>query len=251
MMELHGLTRRVLAELSRFRAGERSDWRSRGEGFHRYVNRARYGTGDPTLVARLIAGGFPKKALEPIHSKECIESLSRLDEYADSAKAYDELCDYTHANARGYFEGSSGFSIKRITTVGGSILIMPRETPVNLYEYPARGKFEKTLQLTAEPMNVHSAGLLMASDGIPESPYRTEEVVEHTGTVHGLVAANQNPQTVSGTKTSSFTQVGRNDRCLCEQEIQALLFTQDMTYGPLSPRLSQQARVCRVARVAG
>jgi hypothetical protein len=215
VLEGHGLALRVAERLVEYVGGPASDWKSRGEGFYRYIMRARYGTRDPALVETLIAAGMPKKVLEPIHSRECEAALFEAQEFTSSKEAYAKLCDYVHANSQGYFFGSPGWYVGRYyMTEDGAAGMLPSESPINRYEYPVDNKFIEASDLTMPLVVRHSRGLLSALQQIPRSPYSQEEVMQHTGTAHGAVFIPPRAR-LSAPFNIQGTQIGRNDLCPC------------------------------------
>ena len=214
VMEMHGLVKKVNQRLNDYEEGSRSDWKSRGEGFFRYITRARCGTRDSELSNELIKSGVPKKALEPIHSSECESALFSDPEYADSKSLYAKLCDYVHTNSQGYYVGSSGW-YKSISFMmpDGSPGMTREPGPINRYEYPADTKFNDSVSITYPIMNVHSAGIIKDLAKIPVSPYCKEEIEKHTGTSHGIQYIP--PVYTSKSVFELEGKIGRNDPCPC------------------------------------
>lgn len=213
-MEIHGLVLNVGDRLHEYCNGDSTDWRSRGEGFFKYLTRARWGTRDPALIEKLVGLGISKSSLEPIHSKDTEASLFGRSEYAGQKSIYARLCDYVHTNSQGFYVGSPGwFMADKVRTPNGATILFKEKGPVNRYQYPAESKFMEACEYTAEIMVKHCTGAANASD-IPSTPYSEEEILAHTGTKHGLIQIST-PTPIIPPNIAAGPKVGRNDPCPC------------------------------------
>lgn len=216
VMELHGLSRRVSETLLAYRSGDISDWRSRGEGFFRYLVRARHGTRDEVLRRKLLDLGVSKKCLEPIHSKEIEAAIVSGPGFENDKKTYAMLCDHVHTNSQGFYVGSAGwFEADRVKASSDILFQLPKPGPVNRYEYPSVAGFDESKSVTAPIVDRHLLGFRAAIEEMPSSPYLEQEVNDQAGSVLGMPFL---PFSTSESPESSLRDVpkaGRNDPCPC------------------------------------
>ncbi|MFC1578977.1 SEC-C metal-binding domain-containing protein [Pseudomonadota bacterium] len=216
VMELHGLSNRVSETLLAYRSGDISDWRSRGEGFFKYLVRARYGTRDPEIQRKLLDLGISKKCMVPIHSKDIEAAIFSLPEFENDRETYAMLCDYVHTNAQGFYVGSPGwFEAGTIRAQGQVFFQLPEPGPVTRYEYPTMEGFDEAVAVTAPIVDRHLLGFKAAIEKMPSSPYSDQEVRDQTGLAHGMPVLPLNTLKPVKTRFRDGPKVGRNDPCPC------------------------------------
>ena len=213
-IELHGLVLNVSDRLKGYATGDLKDWRSRGEGFFSYLVRARNGTRDKEMVAKLTSLGVSKGALEPIHSKDCEAALFNRKEYQKDRALYEKLCDFVHTNSQGYYVGSPGWFMDNLVAYGKATFMTAKSGPVNRYHYPAEDKFHEAISVTAEAMFRHCSGIILAMNNFQETPFSPGEVKEHTGNPLGMATLGASSIT-SAPNPYSGKLIGRNDPCPC------------------------------------
>lgn len=213
-IELHGLVLNVTDRLRNYAEGDPKDWRSRGEGFFSYLVRAKNGTRDPELIAKLTALGLTKGSLEPIHSKECESALFSRKDFEKDKVLYNKLCDFVHTNSQGYYVGSPGSYISDQVHAEKVTIFTTQPGPVVRYQYPAGAKFEEAITFTADAMFRHCSGVIATTNRSPKTPYSDAEILQHTGTKTGMIEL-VSPHATVVTNPYTGQNVGRNDPCPC------------------------------------
>lgn len=189
LMEHAAFIAMLVARLREKCAGDRSDWRTRGEGFFKLVNRARLATGDSEREQELTAKGVPKSAMETFHANDSLKALAMQPEFQDCRAVYGRLCDYVHHNGPSQFVGSPGhFFANRLTTLDGREVIFAEPTPANRFSFPAPERCEIALADTVDVASrcaMYSCDTLLTPGSFPPSPYGEEEILAVTRTSHG------------------------------------------------------------------
>lgn len=195
------------------RASDQSlDWRSRGEKFHKTINRARLGTSNPYAKELYEEAGMSKSISDPVHIHKSIESLSSVEEFTDIKKRYGFLCDFVHHNRSSQAILSGELLRKTSAKFSKSTIIFPsgEARDINRYEFPPKSVTEDSFDYVTLDFTRDFAGGYIAIQLLPESPFTMAELEKETGSPVGTPVASQ-----SSNANRPREKVSRNADCPC------------------------------------
>jgi hypothetical protein len=122
---------------------------------------------------------------------------------------YGALCDFVHPNASSQRTTAAlvGDSDTAVSSAGGGLLLS-EPTLIVQYGFPMPERGRDAVRATAERALANVKGIFAATNALPQTPYRTEELLSRTGSPIGISALNK-------PKRRNLAAVGRNDSCPC------------------------------------
>lgn len=207
---VHEVARRLQAVVPR-----EEEWESRGRAYFDVVVRARFGTGDSGLTDRLREGAVNAEQLglpKPIHVNDGLRSLAKVEAFAAVTTDYERLCDFVHHNVSSQAATADGYFIAHsATSPGGGEFRSLKKGPIIRYRYPARSPIQAAIGWTAPLALKHSRAVVEWHNSIPSSPFSPEELLELTGSEHGMEV--EWPEVDRGSQRRQ--KIERNAPCPC------------------------------------
>jgi hypothetical protein len=187
LLELHAMLKYVARLLDEARAGDKTDWRARGERYFGIILHARYGTTDPTKQTHLKSAGMEDAAVRPVRLQKARKLLSEELDWTEPH--YAALCDFVHPNLSSQrISGAYAGKASTATSSKGGMLLLKTAGPIIQYQFPMPEPGRLAVLTTAERALANAKGMVHALNNFPRSPYLEEELAAWTGSPLGLLS---------------------------------------------------------------
>lgn len=182
MLELNAHIYEVYSRLSDA-ADQTRDWRTRGEMFHKTINRFRLGTSNPYAKELLKETGVSKSISDPVHIHKSIEKLAEIEEFSNLMERYGFLCDFVHHNRSSQAILAGELLKKTSAKFGGSTMLFPNgeKRDISRYQFPPKSVIDESFDYVTLDFTKDFAGAYIAIQAIPDSPYTMDELEAVTG----------------------------------------------------------------------